>query len=63
MEAKDRHGQETRGQGWQPTALGGQLRKAFMAEIGEEMRQAEVAHHANHLPEFLVSRPVRHVHL
>ena len=34
-----------------------------MAEIGEEMCQAEVAHHANHLPEYLVSRKVRNVHL
>ena len=63
MEAKDQHGAEKYGQRWEPTTLGGQLHKAFMAEIGEEMCQAEVAHHANHLPEFLVSRQVRNVHL
>ena len=63
MESKDLHGVEKHGHTWQPTTLGGQLHKAFMAEIGEEMCQAEVAHHANHLPEFLVSRKVRHVHL
>ena len=27
------------------------------------MCQAEVAHHANHLPEYLVPRKVRNVHL
>ena len=37
--------------------------KAFMAEIGEEMCQAEVAHHANRIPEFFVSRRVKNVHL
>ena len=63
MEAKDQHGAEKRGQRWEPTTLGGQLHKVFMAEIGEEMCQAEVAHHANHLPEYLVSRKVRNVHL
>ena len=46
-----------------PTALGHQLHKVFMAEIGEVMCQAEVAHHANHLPEYLVPRKVRNVHL
>ena len=34
-----------------------------MAEIGEEMCQAEVAHHANRIPEFFVSRRVKNVHL
>ena len=34
-----------------------------MAEIGEEMCQAEVAHHANRIPEFFISRRVKHVHL
>ena len=63
MEAKDQHGQDMCGQFWQPTTLAQSLSKAFMAEIGEEMCQAEVAHHANHLPEYLVSRKVRNVHL
>ena len=34
-----------------------------MAEIGEEMCQAEVAHHAQRIPEFFVSRRVKSVHL
>ena len=63
MEAQDQHGQEMRGQFWQSTTLAQSLSKAFMAEIGEEMCQAEVAHHANHLPEYLVPRKVRNVHL
>ena len=34
-----------------------------MAEIGVEMCQAEVAHHANRCPEYLISRDVKYVHL
>ena len=34
-----------------------------MAEIGVEMCQAEVAHHANRIPEYLLSRDVKYVHL
>ena len=34
-----------------------------MAEIGEEMCQCEVAHHANKGPEYLCSRPEKYVHL
>jgi hypothetical protein len=33
-----------------------------MTEIGEEMCQAEVAHHANRAPEFLCSRPEKAVY-
>ena len=33
-----------------------------MAEVGEEMCQAEVAHHANNGPEYLCSRPEKHVY-
>ena len=47
---------------WQAT-LGTKMHKAFMAEIGEEMCQAEVAHHANKCPEYFCSRPVKHVHI
>ena len=43
--------------------MGTKLHKAFMAEIGEEMCQAEVAHHANKCPEYFCSRPVKHVHI
>ena len=39
------------------------MHKAFMAEIGEEMCQAEVAHHANICPEYFYSRPVKYVHI
>jgi hypothetical protein len=34
-----------------------------MAEIGEEMYQAEVAHYANGIPEFFVSRQVKNIAL
>ena len=34
-----------------------------MAEFGEEMCQAEVAHHANKCPEYFCSRPVKYVHI
>ena len=47
---------------WQAT-LGTKMHKAFMAEIGEEMCQAEVAHHANKCPEYFCSRPVKYVHI
>ena len=47
---------------WQAT-LGTKLHKAFMAEIGEEVCQAEVAHHANTCPEYFCSRPVKYVHI
>ena len=63
MNLKDQNGRETQGEYWEDAKLGGQLHKAFMAEIGEEMCQAEVAHHANRIPEFFVSRRVKNVHL
>ena len=34
-----------------------------MNEVGEEMCQAEVAHYANRLPQYLISRPEKWVHL
>ena len=34
-----------------------------MSEVGEEMCQAEVAHHANKCPEYLISRSLKYVHL
>ena len=43
--------------------LGPKMHRAFMAEAGAEMCQAEVAHHANRSPEYLCSRPVKDVHL
>ena len=63
MERKDEQGREKRGDEWQESKLGGQLARAFMAEIGEEMCQAEVAHHANGIPEYFISRRVKPVHL
>ena len=42
--------------------LGPKMHRAFMAEAGAEMCQAEVAHHANRSPEYLCSRPVKDVH-
>lgn len=42
--------------------LGPKMHKAFMAEAGAEMCQAEVAHYANGCPEYLCSRPVKDVH-
>ena len=47
---------------WQAT-LGTKMHKAFMAEISEEMCQAEVARHANKCPECFCSRPVKYVHI
>ena len=63
MNLKDQDGRGKQGEYWEDAKLGGQLHKAFMAEIGEEMCQAEVAHHANRIPEFFVSRRVKSVHL
>ena len=34
-----------------------------MAEVGEEMCQAEIAHYANKSPEYLCSRPEKYVHI
>ena len=63
LSLKDRAGRDQHGEAWQDAKLGGQIHKAFMAEIGEEMCQAEVAHHANRIPEFFVSRRVKYIHL
>ena len=41
--------------------LGGKLHKTFMAEVGDEFCQAEVAHLANGSPEYLCSRREKHV--
>ena len=63
MERKDTMAKEKFGADYQESTLGGKLHKAFMAEIGVEMRQAEVAHHANKCPEHLISREVKYIHL
>ena len=63
LSLKEQAGRDKHGEEWEDAKLGGQIHKAFMAEIGEEMCQAEVAHHANRIPEFFVSRRVKNVHL
>jgi len=63
MERKDAMARERFGASYEESKLGGKLHRAFMAEIGVEMCQAEVAHHANRLPEYLISRDVKYVHL
>ena len=50
-------------EGFEAKKLGGKLHKAFMAEVGEEMCQAEVAHHANGSPEYFCNRREKYVHL
>ena len=63
MERRDTMAQEKFGDNYEESKLGGKLHRAFMAEIGVEMCQAEVAHHANPCPEYLLSREVKYVHL
>jgi len=63
MERKDTMAKEKFGESYEESKLGGKLHRAFMAEIGIEMCQAEVAHHANKCPEHLISREVKYVHL
>ena len=63
MERKDQGAKEKYGDAFQESQLGTKLHRAFMAEVGEEVCQAEVAHHANKSPEYLCSRPEKHVHV
>ena len=63
MESKDAMAQERFGESYEESRLGGKLHRAFMQEVGVEMCQAEVAHHANKCPEWLVSREVKYIHL
>ena len=62
MESKNKAAACKTGDPWQAT-LGSKMHKAFMSEIGDEMCQAEVAHHANKCPEYFCSRPVKYVHI
>ena len=50
------------GTAFQERTLGSKLHRAFMSEVGEEMCQAEVAHHANRCPEYFCSRPEKQAH-
>ena len=61
MAQKDANAEEKYGEAFEARKLGQKLPKAFMAEIGEEMCQAEVAHHANKCPEYLCSRAQKHI--
>ena len=63
MERKDAFSQERYGADCEASKLNSKLHRVFMEEIGVEMCQAEVAHHANRGPEFLISRDVKYVHL
>ena len=63
MERKDTSGKNKYGDDYEESKLGGKIHRAFMAEVGEEMCQGEVAHHANRCPEYFCSRPEKQVHL
>ena len=58
----DASAKEKYGDAFEEKKLGSKLHRAFMAEIGEEMCQAEVAHHANRRPEYACSRPEKQAH-
>ena len=58
----DAAAKEKCGDAFEEKKLGSKLHRAFMAEIGEEMCQTEVAHHANRCPEYFCTRPEKHVH-
>ena len=47
MEARDSHSKDAFGEIFEEAKLGGKMHKVFMAEVGEEMSQSELAHHAN----------------
>ena len=63
MERRNERAKEQCGDEYEESGLGSKLHKAFMAEVGAKMCQAEVTHHANRMPEYLISRPVKHVHM
>ena len=63
MAGKDTSAEQKFGSDFEQSKLGTKLHKAFTAEIGEEVCQAEVAHHANKGPEYLCSRHEKWVHL
>ena len=56
MNPKDEDEWEKENEYWEDAKFDGQLDNAFMAEISEEMCHAEVTHHANRIPEFVLSR-------
>ena len=63
MQEKDNRSWAQDSATYQPSRFGSKLHTAFMAEVGEEMCQAELAHHANRSPESLLSRKIKDVFL
>ena len=63
MESNDACSKTLHGDDYQEMKLGNKLHRAFIAEVGEEMCQAEVAHHAKKVPEYLCSRPEKYGYL
>ena len=63
MSRKDASAKDKFGDTFEQSKLGSKIHRAFMAEVGEEMCQGEVAHHANRCPEYFCSRPEKQVHL
>ena len=63
MARKDEWGKENSCETYEESRLGGKLHRTFMAKVGEEMSQTEVAHHANKCPEYFCSRPEKTVHM
>ena len=63
MKGKDDVAQGKHGDDAETSKIGPYLHKMFNAEIGEEMVQTEVAHHANNTPEFFANRRFKKVHI
>ena len=63
MQRTDTLAQDKCPESFEQSTLGKKLHRAFMAQIGNEMCQAEVSHHANRLPEYFISREVKYVYL
>ena len=57
MARKDQSANDKFGETFEQSKLGSKLHRAFMAVVGEEVCQLEVAHHANKCPEYVCSRP------
>lgn len=61
--AKDVNAWEKYGDSYQESHFGQKVYKVLMAEVGEEVSQTEVAHHANRCQEYFCSRPAKHVYV
>jgi len=62
MERRDAANLEKFGKDFEPAVLGPKIHRAFMDEVADEFCATEVAHHENNSPEYLMSRPEKHVH-